>query len=115
MIGISEAMNLGIKLGVDPKILSNIINTSSARCWSSETYNPVPNILPHVPSSRNYNGGFPSKLMEKDLNIAIDISNSVKASLPLGSNALQMYRMLNQQGYSDKDFSVIYKFLLENK
>ena len=151
---------------MDPKILASIINTSTARCWSSETYNPVPNILPYVPSSRNYAGGFPSQLMEKDLNLAMDISNTsgVKASLPLGksvlitiasryhsyqtffrtisllcrkynvrlcifvtlkyiindgidvgSNALQIYRMLNQQGYADKDFSVIYKFLSEKK
>jgi 3-hydroxyisobutyrate dehydrogenase len=115
MIGTSEALNLGIKLGMDPKILTNIINASSARCWSSDTYNPVPDILPHVPSSRNYTGGFGSALMEKDLNLAMDISNTVKANLPLGSTALQVYRLLLQQGYADKDFSVIYKFLSENK
>ena len=35
-------MNLGVKLGMDPKILAGIVNTSSGRCWSSDTYNPVP-------------------------------------------------------------------------
>ncbi len=52
MIGVSEAMNLGISLGIDAKALAGIFNTSSARCWSSEVYNPVPGVLPNVPSSR---------------------------------------------------------------
>ncbi len=52
MIGVSEAMNLGITLGIDAKALAGIFNTSSARCWSSEVYNPVPGVLPNVPSSR---------------------------------------------------------------
>jgi len=33
MIGTSEAMNLGVKLGMDPKVLASIINTSSGKCW----------------------------------------------------------------------------------
>ncbi len=45
MIGVSEAMNLGMSLGMDPKVLAGIFNTSSARCWSSDTYNPVPGVM----------------------------------------------------------------------
>ncbi|XP_012344504.1 3-hydroxyisobutyrate dehydrogenase, mitochondrial isoform X2 [Apis florea] len=42
MIGTAEAFNLGQKLGLDSKILTDIINSSSGKCWSSELYNPVP-------------------------------------------------------------------------
>jgi 3-hydroxyisobutyrate dehydrogenase len=28
------------------------------RCWSSEMYNPVPGVLPNVPASKGYVGGF---------------------------------------------------------
>lgn len=45
MIATSEAISLGVKLGIDPKILTNIINASSGRCWSSEVYNPCPGIM----------------------------------------------------------------------
>jgi 3-hydroxyisobutyrate dehydrogenase len=51
-------MNLGVKLGLDPKILAGIFNTSSARCWSSDTYNPVPGVMEGVPASKGYTGGF---------------------------------------------------------
>ena len=46
------------------------MNTSSSRCWSSDTYNPVPGIMPNVPSSRNYENGFACELMLKDLKIS---------------------------------------------
>lgn len=41
-IGTTEAMNLGIKLGLEPKLLAKILHMSSGQCCSSETYNPVP-------------------------------------------------------------------------
>jgi hypothetical protein len=31
--------------------------------FNSDTYNPVPGVMEGVPSSRNYSGGFTSKLM----------------------------------------------------
>jgi len=54
MIATAEAMNMGMRLGLDPKLLANVINSSSGRCWSSDTYNPVPGVLDNVPSSNSY-------------------------------------------------------------
>lgn len=39
MAGLSEAMLLGKRLGVNPQVLANIINKSTGRCWSSEVRN----------------------------------------------------------------------------
>lgn len=41
-------------LGLDAKVLAEIINSSTGRCWSSDLYNPVPGIRPNVPSSEDY-------------------------------------------------------------
>jgi len=71
MIGTAEALALGSKLGMDPSKLSEVMSTSTARCWSVDTYNPCPGVMPNVPSSRNYEGGFSSSLMEKDINLAV--------------------------------------------
>ena len=65
MIGTAEAMNMGIRLGLDPKLLAKILNMSSGRCWSSDTYNPVPGVVDGVPSANNYQGGFGTTLMAK--------------------------------------------------
>jgi len=42
------------RLGIDPKVLLKIINSSSGRCWSSEVYCPVPGVMDNVPSSSDY-------------------------------------------------------------
>eukprot|EP01091_Cochliopodium_minus_P019077 TRINITY_DN7902_c0_g1_i1.p1 TRINITY_DN7902_c0_g1~~TRINITY_DN7902_c0_g1_i1.p1 ORF type:complete len:334 (-),score=111.03 TRINITY_DN7902_c0_g1_i1:31-999(-) len=115
MAGVSEAYNLGVKLGMDPKVMAGIFNTSSARCWSSDTYNPVPGVMQNVPSSRGYEGGFGVDLMAKDVGLAVNAANSVKAPIPLGSASLQIYNLLSQQGFGGKDFSVVYEFLNKNK
>ena len=65
MIGVSEATNLAIRLGLDPEMIAKVINSSSGRCWSSDTYNPCPGIIEGIPSSNNYQGGFASQLMVK--------------------------------------------------
>jgi len=91
MIATSEALSLGKKLGLDPKILTKIINISSGRCWTSEVYNPCPGVMEKVPSSNNYNGGFASELMLKDCGIAIEAAKEVSANVPLGSHAKSIY------------------------
>ena len=65
MIGVSEATNLGMRLGLEPEMIAKVINTSTGRCWSSDTYNPCPGIIEGIPSSNNYQGGFASQLMVK--------------------------------------------------
>ena len=87
MIGTSEAMNIGIKSGMKANVLNDIINSSSGKCWSSEIYNPVPNILDNVPSSNQYQGGFGVDLMKKDINLAIQAAETCNAPIILGSIA----------------------------
>ncbi|XP_016336304.1 3-hydroxyisobutyrate dehydrogenase, mitochondrial-like [Sinocyclocheilus anshuiensis] len=109
MIGTAETMNLGIRLGLDPKLLAKILNMSSGRCWSSDTYNPVPGVMEGVPSANNYQGGFGTTLMAKD------IPTQSKTPVPLGSLAHQIYRMMCARGYASKDFSSVFQFLREEE
>jgi 3-hydroxyisobutyrate dehydrogenase len=111
MIGVSEAMSLGVALGIDPKVLTGIINTSSGRCWSSDTYHPYPGIMEGVPASRGYSGGFGVDLMLKDLGLATDAARQVRQTLPLGAVAQQLYQLWSQQGQGRLDFSSIIQLL----
>ncbi|CAE1291603.1 HIBADH [Acanthosepion pharaonis] len=113
MIGTSEAMNLGIKLGLDAKMLAHILNVSSGRCWSSEIYNPVPGVKEGVPSSNDYKGGFGTALMTKDLGLAQNAAINTKSPTPLGSLCLHLYRIMCNTGFAEKDFSSAFKFLQE--
>ncbi|CAG5114969.1 unnamed protein product, partial [Candidula unifasciata] len=113
MIGTSETMNLGIRLGLDPKLLARVLNMSSGRCWSSEVYNPVPGVLDGVPASNGYKGGFGTALMSKDLGLAQNAAIATKSATPLGSLAHHIYRLMCQHGLGSKDFSSAFQFLQE--
>lgn len=52
-------------MGLDAKQLTSIINMSSGRCWSSDTYNPVPGVIEGIPPSNAYVGGFGCTLIAK--------------------------------------------------
>ncbi len=107
MIGVAEAMALGVALGMDAKTLAGVINTSSGRCWSSDTYNPFPGVLDNVPASRGYSGGFGSDLMLKDLGLATEAAKQVRQPVILGALAQQLYQSFSAQGHGGLDFSAI--------
>ncbi|KAJ3609519.1 hypothetical protein NHX12_024040 [Muraenolepis orangiensis] len=115
MIGTAETMNLGLRLGLDPKLLAQILNMSSGRCWSSEVYNPVPGVMEGVPSANNYQGGFGTTLMAKDLGLAQSTATDTKTPVPLGALAHQIYRVMCARGYANKDFSSVFQFLREEE
>jgi 3-hydroxyisobutyrate dehydrogenase len=115
MIGVAETMNLGIKLGLDKKVLAGIINTSSGRCWSSDLYNPVPGVIDGIPPSKDYEGGFGTALMTKDLSLAQNASIETQTPTPMGGMAYNLYKLLCINGYSKKDFAVVYKYFEQQK
>lgn len=109
MIGVAEAMALGVSLGMDAKVLAGIINTSSGRCWSSEINNPYPDVLENAPASRGYSGGFASNLMLKDLGLATEAARLNKQPVMMGAAAQQLYQAFSLQGHGNLDFSAIIK------
>ena len=115
MAGLSESLALGVKLGADPKVLSEIIGVSSGRCWSVDTYNPIPGVMEKVPSSRDYENGFSMDLITKDLNIALDCANKTELDLDLSKATQNYYTTIKNEGMNNKDFSYVFQYILNNK
>jgi len=115
MIAASEGMCIGEKLGIDPATLQKILAVSTARNWCIDTYNPRPGILPNVPASKNYEGGFAVGLIKKDMVLALEAANSVKAETDLLEKSLQYYVDLEKAGLGRKDFGYVFQYLMKNK
>ena len=60
-------------------------------------------------------GGFGAALMTKDLSLAQNAAIETQSPTPLGSLAYNIYRTMSNQGFSKKDFAVIYKYLEQLK
>ncbi|CAG8579056.1 15318_t:CDS:2 [Acaulospora colombiana] len=113
-IAVAEGMLLGQRMGLKPDVLAGVLNTSTGRCWSSEVNNPVPEALSQstAPCTRDYEGGFATALMLKDMNLALHAGESFTTPLILGTAAKEVYEnVARQTSLAQKDFSVVYQVL----
>ena len=60
-----------------------------------------------VPASQDYEGGFLTRLMLKDLGLAMEAALETGAATPMGALARNLYAGLAKKGLADKDFSSI--------
>jgi len=109
MAGTAEALNMGVKNGMDPAVLSEIMKQSSGNNWALQVYNPFPGVMEGVPSSNDYQGGFQVDLMFKDLGLATDMSHLSGSPTPMGSQAKALYNLHKAAGNGALDFSSILK------
>lgn len=109
MISVCEAFALADRLGLDRQKLFDISSKSSGQCWSLTTYCPVPGPVPTSPANRDYQAGFTSEMMLKDLRLAQQAAASSGAATPLGAAAAALYALHAGQGATGIDFSGIFK------
>lgn len=111
MIGVCEALALAEKLGLDPVKFHEISSQSSGQCWSLTSYCPWPGPVPAAPSNRDYEGGFATAMMLKDLKLAQEAAARSGAATPLGATAEGLYALFDRLGGGGKDFSAILEML----
>ncbi|MGR2737222.1 3-hydroxyisobutyrate dehydrogenase [Billgrantia sp. Q4P2] len=109
MSGTAEALALGVKNGLDPAVLSEIMKQSSGGNWALNVYNPWPGVMEGSAASRDYQGGFLTDLMAKDLGLAWELALGCKATVPMGSQARNLFALHSAQGNGGLDFSSIQK------
>ncbi|KAK5063039.1 hypothetical protein LTR84_005115 [Exophiala bonariae] len=109
-IATAEAMSMGRQWGIDPRVLTEIINSSTGRCWPSEVNNPVPGVIEGSPASRGYEAGGTVGVIQKDLRLAMAGADDAGVTLMLADKANEVYTAV-EKVYSGKDFSVVYKWM----
>jgi 3-hydroxyisobutyrate dehydrogenase len=111
MIATCEAFALAEKLGLDLQTFFDISSKASGQSWSMTSYCPVPGVGPETPADHDYEGGFASALMLKDLKLAMDAAKHTGAYTPIGGEAEELYQRFVDRGGATKDFSAIIKMI----
>jgi 3-hydroxyisobutyrate dehydrogenase len=106
-----EAFKLAEKLGLDLQTFYDISSKASGQNWSMTSYCPVPGVGPQSPADNDYQGGFATALMLKDLKLAMEAAASVEAQVPMGEKAAALYEAFDKAGQGGLDFSAIIKTL----
>ncbi|MBP2641294.1 MAG: beta-hydroxyacid dehydrogenase, 3-hydroxyisobutyrate dehydrogenase [Firmicutes bacterium] len=101
MAAVAEAMTLGVKAGLDPKVLLEIISVSSGRSYALEA--KVPGFI----LKRNFEPGFAVDLQYKDLEMAVQTGKELGMPLLLTNVAQQVYETAKAKGLGRKDISSI--------
>lgn len=114
MIGTCEAFALAERLGLSAERFYEISSQSSGQNWSMTSYCPVEGVGPNSPADRNFEGGFVTNMMLKDLRLAKAAAMSSGAVSPLGGQAEALFALLSEQGHGQKDFSSMIELLTKH-
>jgi len=98
----AEAMALGIRAGVDPNVLYEVISNSAGSSWMFQ--NRVPHIL-----AGDYTPLSAVNIFVKDLGIVIDSARKFIFPVPLTSTAHQLFLMAGAHGHGMEDDSAVVK------
>jgi 3-hydroxyisobutyrate dehydrogenase len=115
MVGVSEGFLLAQKLGLDWDKLHQICATATANSWALSNYCPAPGPVPAAPSNRDYAPGFAAALMVKDVKLSQAAAEATGSPTPLAAKALSFYQQVVDAGDGGKDFSVVFRWLSQQK
>jgi len=108
MIATCEAFALADKLGLDRQSMFDVVSTSSGYSWTMNAYCPAPGVGPQSPADNDYQPGFASELMLKDLRLSQQAAESADADTPMGQAAAALYeQFVENEGGLGTDFSAM--------
>ena len=103
----AEAMVMGVKAGLDPKLMLEIINSGTGRNTATE------NKFPNEVITRRFTQGFYTGLMYKDVRLALEEAEVLQVPMWVGSAVRMMWQLANSERGPQSDFTEIVKLVEE--
>ena len=109
MLATAEATTMAAKAGADLAKLHEVLVHSTGDCVAVRTRIPFEGVLPESPASNDWQPGFMTDLMAKDLDLAI--GHAARAGVPLFTSGIvrQLLGAASEAGYGREDFSALGK------
>jgi 3-hydroxyisobutyrate dehydrogenase-like beta-hydroxyacid dehydrogenase len=105
MAATSEAVAMGVKAGLDPAVMIDVINAGSGRTTASDGKFPQA-ILP-----RTFNYGFATALMLKDVRLCVEEAKNLDVPDDVMRTVLDRWELTNSEFGGDSDFTSIVKMI----
>jgi 3-hydroxyisobutyrate dehydrogenase len=112
MTATAEATALAKKSGVDMHKLLEVLTHATGDCVAVRTRLPVPGVVEESPASHNWEPGFMTDLMAKDLDLALAYAAAAGVPTATTATARQMLTAAQSAGYGREDFSAVAKVVL---
>ncbi|CAI6227867.1 unnamed protein product [Periconia digitata] len=115
-IACSEAYDMGMRSGLDPRTLAKVYAAGTAQNAISDRFCPVPHVYPEASSTGGYKQGFKVQLMRKDFGLAVEMAKRVDSQNVLGEAGLATYDGASKDPKCrDLDSRVVYRYLGGNE
>jgi 3-hydroxyisobutyrate dehydrogenase-like beta-hydroxyacid dehydrogenase len=105
MAATTEAVAMGAKAGLDPKVMIDVINAGSGRSTASEQKYPQ-SVLP-----RTFDYGFATGLMLKDVRLCAEETRALNVPDKVMSAVLEQWETTNSEFGPESDFTVIVQMI----
>jgi 3-hydroxyisobutyrate dehydrogenase len=112
MLAVAEASALAQKSGVDLRLLYEVGTHATADCVALRTRVPVPGVLPDSPASNDWQPGFMTDLMAKDVDLVLAYAARIGAPTFSAGVVRPMLGAASAAGYGREDFSALGKVVL---
>lgn len=112
MAATAEATALALKAGVDPAKLYEVLVHSSGDCFCVRTRLPVAGVVPDSPASHNYQGGFKTDLMNKDVGLALAAAAASDVPMPVTAIVRSLLTAASSSGFGEQDYSAVAKIVI---
>ena len=96
----AEGFVLGVKAGINPKTLWDIITVGTGNNWCLQQY-------PDTTFKGNFEPGFKVGLAYKDMGLALELGREYAVSLPIGVTVQEDLRSTIKAGYEDKGVDAV--------
>jgi 3-hydroxyisobutyrate dehydrogenase len=96
----AEGFVLGVKAGINPQVLWDIIRVGTGNCWSLEQ-------MPDTVFKGNFEPGFKMSLGRKDIGLVLAMGREISVPLPIGTVVQQGLDVAIEAGFGEKSVQAV--------
>ena len=101
----AEGLVLGTKLGLDPKVMTDVLNVSTGMSWITQTH------IKQRITNRAFDDPFKLELMVKDIRIALELAAQQKMPLPFWSEGQQIWQQADREAGPGASVSELVRYI----
>ncbi|HEX5419850.1 MAG TPA: NAD-binding protein, partial [Gammaproteobacteria bacterium] len=105
LLATSEGLALGTRLGLDPNVMTDVLNEATGGSWVSRTH------IKQRITSRSFDDPFKLELMVKDIRIALELARSREMELPFSARGRELWQAADRAAGSGASVSELVRWV----
>jgi 3-hydroxyisobutyrate dehydrogenase len=101
----AEGLVLGKRLGLDPNVMTDVLNVSTGMSWITQTH------IKQRITNRAFDDPFKLELMVKDIGIALELAAREHAKMPLSELGQRLWENADRMAGSGASVSELVRYV----